>query len=252
VGKESPHREGSATTSDDTLPVAPGTRLRADARRNRERILVAARDMFIEQGPGVPLDAVATRAGVGNATLYRRFPDREALIRAVALDALARSAVEARAALAEETDAFRALARYMHRALDFRIAGVMSTIGEETGVDDDEVLRLRNESALAMQRLIETAQEQGLLRPDVSFGDIGLLLVRLSRPLPGSIPREVNDALGHRHLDFVLAGLRASPVTGDVRLSGPALTLGDLRSLPARQAADRRLNEGDDRGTTDR
>jgi AcrR family transcriptional regulator len=231
VGRSSPHLEDDETTHADTPPGTLGTRLRADARRNRERLLAAARDMFIEHGPAVPLDAIATRAGVGNATLYRRFPNRESLMRAVALDVLAGTAAEARAALAEEADAFQALARYMHRALGSRVAAVMSTIGDETGTDD-EVLCLRNESARAMQHLIETAQQQGLLRPDVSFGDIGLLLVRLSRPLPGPIPRDVNEALAHRHLDFVLAGLRASPMFGDAHVSGPALTLGDLRSLP--------------------
>jgi AcrR family transcriptional regulator len=245
-GEQVPTTGGRDTTDDETSPAAPGARLRADARRNRERILIAARDMIIEQGPAVPLDAIATRAGVGNATLYRRFPDREALMRAVAIDVLARAAAEARSAMAEEADAFRALARYMHRALDSRVAAVMSTVADETGTDG-EVLRLRNETAGAQQRIIETAQEQGLLRPDVSFGDIGLLLLRLSRPLPAPIPREMNDALGHRHLDFVLAGLRTSPEIGDARVSGPALSLGDLRSMP-----DRRGDEGDDHGTTDR
>ena len=235
--------EGDETRNDDALTAAPAHGLRADAQRNRERILVAARDVFVEQGPGAPLDAIATRAGVGNATLYRRFPNRAALMRAVALDVLARSASEARAALAEETDAFQALARYMHRALDSRVAAVMSSLADQTAADY-EVMRLRDGSAAAMQRLIETAQGEGLLRPDVTFGDIGLLLVRLSRPLPEAIPKEVNDALGHRHLDFLLAGLRVSPGTGATSLPGPAMSLDDLRNLPTK--------EGDDCGTTDR
>jgi AcrR family transcriptional regulator len=81
--------------------------MREDARRNRERLLVAARDAFVEHGAGAPLDDIARRAGVGIATLYRRFPDRPALQRQVALDLLDRSAREAAAALAAEPDAIR-------------------------------------------------------------------------------------------------------------------------------------------------
>ncbi len=99
--------------------------MRADARENRERILLAARHVFADQGPQAPLEDIARQAGVGIATLYRRFPDRQSLIRAVALDVWRRATHEAQAALAEEVDAFRALARYMHRALDLRIAAVM-------------------------------------------------------------------------------------------------------------------------------
>src|SRR5919199_1988766 len=88
--------------------------LRADARRNRAQVLAAARDVFVEQGPDAPLDEVARRAGVGIATLYRRFPDRAALQRAVALDVLAQAADAARQAEAEEADAVCALGRYMH------------------------------------------------------------------------------------------------------------------------------------------
>src|SRR5262245_1196857 len=93
--------------------VGPTARsLRADASRNRDQILAAARDVFIERGVDAPLDDIARRAGVGIATLYRRFPDRPALIAAVALDIMQQTTDEARRALSEEPDAFRALARY--------------------------------------------------------------------------------------------------------------------------------------------
>src|ERR687885_1855835 len=89
-----------------------GRRLRADARRNREHVLAAARDVFVEHGPAAPLDEIARRAGVGIATLYRRFPDRNALIRAVVIDVLTAVGAEARRGLSGETDGFRPLARY--------------------------------------------------------------------------------------------------------------------------------------------
>ena len=100
--------------------------MRADARRNRASgSWLLPGDAFVDQGPDAPLDAIAAAAEVGIGTLYRRFPDRWAVIRAVVLDVLARTAEEARLALAEEADAFRALARYMHRALDLRVSAVM-------------------------------------------------------------------------------------------------------------------------------
>ena len=74
-------------------------RLRADASRNRERIVTAAREAFVERGPDIPLDEIARRAGVGNATLYRNFADRGALTRTVTLSVLTGTAERAEAAL---------------------------------------------------------------------------------------------------------------------------------------------------------
>ncbi|HEY4458470.1 MAG TPA: helix-turn-helix domain-containing protein, partial [Pseudonocardiaceae bacterium] len=74
-------RRSSATTSTTTAP--PTRRVRADAKRNYERLLTAARDAFTEHGTEASLDAIAQQAGVGNATLYRHFPTRETLLEAV-------------------------------------------------------------------------------------------------------------------------------------------------------------------------
>ncbi len=207
-------------------------RLRADARRNRERLLGAARDALIEQGADAPLDDVARRAGVGIATLYRHFPDRPALLRQVALDLLGHSAHEARTALAEEPDAFRALARYAHRALDLRIAAAMSVLAGQLQTDE-ELLAARRASVGPLSQIIATARADGSLRPDVASGDIGMLLVRLTRPLPGPFPPTLNHRLAHRHLELVLDGLRSSASPG-VALPGPAMTFDDLAAMPQR------------------
>ena len=66
----------------------PATRLRADARRNEEQVLQAAREKFVERGIDCPLEEIARRAGVGIGTLYRRFGDRDGLVKAVLVDAL--------------------------------------------------------------------------------------------------------------------------------------------------------------------
>src|SRR5579884_3528467 len=184
-------------------------KLRDDARRNRERILAAARDLFVERGPSVPLEEIAARAGVGIATLYRRFPDRQALARAVALDVLRRVADEARRAQTAEPTAFGALTQYMHAALDLRVSAVLPALLGRISFDDEKIMALRDASAHVIQAMIERAQAEGMLRPDVGFGDISLLLIRLARPLPGPFPRALSDHLAHRHLALVLDGLRA-------------------------------------------
>jgi AcrR family transcriptional regulator len=205
--------------------------MRADARRHLEQLLRAARDVFVDLGPEAPLEEIARRAGVGIATLYRRFPDRQALMRAVALDVLGRVAEEARSALTEEPAPFEALARYMHRALDLRIGAVMPALVEHIPLDDTEMLGARDESAALVEEMVHAAQTDGTLRPDVAFGDIGLMVVRFTRPLPGRLPRDVDDRLAHRHLDLLIDGLRAVPGDASGPLRGPALTLDDLRAM---------------------
>lgn len=207
--------------------------IRADARRNRERILLAAREVFAEKGADAPLEEIAARAGVGIATLYRRFPERASLVRAVALDLWMRSAAAAERARSEEPDAFRALARYLHRALDLRVAAVMPAVVPalaEQLAPDVELQRANDHSAAALQALIDAARAEGTLRPDAAFGDVGLLLGRLSRPLPSPLPRPLDDALAHRHLQLAIDGLRAGP-HAKYPLPEPALSLEDLRSM---------------------
>jgi AcrR family transcriptional regulator len=207
--------------------------LRADARRNRQQVLAAAAQVFVEQGADAPLDDVARRAGVGIATLYRRFPDREALVRAVALDVMTRTAHEARAAEAEEADPFDGLARYMHRALDLRISAIMPALLGRVSFEDDELRLARQQAVEPVLRMIAAAQVAGRLRSDVAFGDIGVLLVRLSRPLPGPFSSELDVRLAHRHLELVLAALQAHTQSITGPLSSPALTLAELQTLGA-------------------
>ena len=82
-----------------------------------------------------------------------------------------------------------------------------------------------------LQALIDAARAEGTLRPDVDFGDIGLLIGRLSQPLPVPFPRAVADGLAHRHLALLLDGLRGDRDRPADPLPGPALTLGELRAL---------------------
>jgi AcrR family transcriptional regulator len=208
-------------------PAGTARRLRADARRNHEQLLAAARDVFVERGPGAPLEEVARRAGVGIGTLYRRFADRQSLLRAVAQDALARTVLAAEQALAEESDGFAALVRYMHAALESRVSAVLPLV-IDTEVDDELLAPAREAGAALVQRLVDAAHRDGTLAADVTFADIGTLLVRLSRPLP-RLPPEVNDRFAHRHLDLLIEGLRHRD--GRRSPSGTGLERADLRAI---------------------
>lgn len=208
--------------------------LRADARRNHDRILIAARDLFVERGAGVALEDIAQRAGVGTGTLYRRFTDRGTLIRAVVLDALTRTAQAAQQALTEEPDSFTALRRYMHAALQLRVSAVIPVLLERVDLGTGPARVAREASARAVQQLIDAAHADQSLPPDVTFGDIALMLVRLARPLPGPIPPELNDRLAHRHLDLLIEGLRPHPARHPAE---EGLSRADLRMISGTAAA---------------
>ncbi len=184
-----------------------GTRLRADARRNQAEVLGAARHLFVERGIDCPLDEIAKRAGVGIGTLYRRFGDRDALVRAVLRDALETSLASAEAAAESGDDGLDSLGRYLRDALDARVSAVIPLALDR--LDDPETEQARNASAAAVQALVDAAHADGSLPSSVTFGDLGTLLVRLSRPLPGAVPAALDNRLAHRHLDLVLAGLRS-------------------------------------------
>jgi AcrR family transcriptional regulator len=208
--------------------------MRSDARRNLEQLLEAARDLVAEKGAGVPLEEVARRAGVGIATLYRRFPDRESLLRAVVIDALNRTQQVAELA-AEVEEPFEALATYLRGALELRVSAVMPQVLGAIDLDEPEVVAARDGSARAVEALVDAARDSGELPADVSFADIGMMLVRIARPLPGPIPIETKDELARRHLELFIRGLRA-PAGGS--LAGPALSLDDLSAMVDRPARD--------------
>lgn len=204
-------------------------RTRSDALRNREQILNATVDLMVEQGPGVPLDMIAKRAKVGIATLYRHFPDRMVLLRQVTLGILTRSAEAAKRALDEEPDAFTALSRYLHDAIDLRIGVVMPMLARRVPTDD-ELAAAHLDSQNAMEALVKAAHAEESLRADVGSGDIGLLMIRMTPPLPVALSAEDNHRLSHRHMELMLDGLLSFLAVDS--LPGKALELDQLNQIP--------------------
>ncbi|MCO1655174.1 TetR/AcrR family transcriptional regulator [Pseudonocardia humida] len=202
--------------------------LRADARRNRDRLVEAAAALFAERGPDAPLDEVARRAGVGVGTLYRRFPDRDALVRAVAVTSLRRVVGNARAA-AGAADGWSGLTGFVRASVgDLRLAAGLSMTFARTWAGlrlDAEHEELRDELVALLQQLVDRAHGEGAMRPEVSAGDLAVLLALVLRPLPGAPPALVGGA-AERHIAIVLEGMRAHP--GEP-LPGDPLLLDDLR-----------------------
>ncbi len=208
------------------MTAGPEVGLRADARRNRNQILVAARRMFAEAGPDVPMEEIARQAGVGVGTLYRRFPDREALIRAVARESLVDVADEARRAAEEESSAWAALVRLVRHSQQLQVIvrlALLSSRAREVLRDDAETQRSCRAVLAALSEIVRAAQDEGTLREDVGAGDVAVLFSLLLKQTPA-----VNVPTGfvtERAFALMLDGLRARPGTP---LPGRPITEEDL------------------------
>ena len=201
------------------------TRPRADALRNRERIVTAAREMFTEFGPDVPLDDIARRAGVGNATVYRNFPDRDALVREVVCSVVNRTSEAGERALAETGDAFEALERFVHTSADERISAVCPMVQSTFDQNHPDLQAACERVDQIADELMDRAKAAGQMRTDVGVGDLMIVIAQLSRP-PAGTNCLVSDRFVHRHLQLFLDGLRA-PARSE--LPGAAVTREDLR-----------------------
>jgi AcrR family transcriptional regulator len=188
-----------------TVAVRP---LRADARRNRERVLTAARAVFAEQGREAQMDDVARRAEVGVGTVYRHFPTKEALIEALAIDSFERVTAKAKEALETIEDPWDAFTSTLWAsaeilASDRSLSELLALIPGPTlhGLPVEQEL---NET---MTDLIRRAQEAGALREDVILDDIPMLMCGI-----GSATRKEHRCAGawQRHMKIVIDGLRAS------------------------------------------
>jgi AcrR family transcriptional regulator len=177
--------------------------MRADARRNRQSIVDAAIDLVLEVGGEPSRDAVADRAGVGIATLYRHFPEQPQLLRAVAVEALDRAIQEGRAAL-DEASGRDALRRYLHAAIDGGLGAVNIV---HPLLNDQEWPRQRDAAREILDRLVEVAIRDGAISPEQTSTDVALAAIRFCRPLAIGLPVEVERAIAHDQLDRYLDGL---------------------------------------------
>jgi AcrR family transcriptional regulator len=177
--------------------------LRADARRNRERILAAARGACAEHGANVQIDDVAREAGVGVGTVYRHFPTKDALIEALVAEKFRVTTDNIRAALEIEDpwDAFCASLRTNAEvmAADAGLRDALIRLGPLARDPDEQ----RAELHAAAGELVGRAQAAGVLRDDVTVDDIGALMAGLCTTMAHP------ELDWRRHLELLLDGLRA-------------------------------------------
>jgi len=177
---------------------------RSDVRRNRRRLLDATIALVLETGNAPTRDAVAQRAGVGIATLYRHFPDQPMLLRAVVVDVLDRTIDLGDAALTESATGGDALRSYMHAAIDTGL-GVVNIV--HALLDDTDWPQQRIAAQDLLGRLVDAARSDGAIDPTVTPSDIAIATIRFCRPLLIGLEPDDERAIAHRQLDTYLNGL---------------------------------------------
>ncbi|WP_306337365.1 TetR/AcrR family transcriptional regulator [Streptomyces sp. KL118A] len=222
-----PSHKPSGQVGDAPVDADPAG-LRADARRNRERILEAAREVFAAQGIDAPMSAVARRAEVGVATLYRRFPTRTALATAAFAEQLDVCAAAFDEALADP-DPGRGLYALLEKVCATQVTdrGFATVFRDQfpDALDHDQERECAEEG---LARLVRRAREAGQLRADFDPSDITLLLLAAGG-LAGQ-PREVALAASRRMLAYFF---QAFQVERPGSLPPPAvMELRDIRRPP--------------------
>ncbi|MEV8637755.1 helix-turn-helix domain-containing protein [Streptosporangium sp. NPDC051023] len=194
-------------------PTVSEPAMRADARRNHDRVLTAARTVFSEQGTEASLRDVARRAGVGIGTLYRHFPTREALLEALIGHGFDKLGASARELLTADSPA-DALITWLH---DFAVGsaiyrGLPASV--MTGIRDEESELHRSCVAMraAAGRLLARAQEAGAVRPDLAIEELltlGTAIAWANEQVPG------RAGLTDRLLSLTTQGILHRPLTAD-------------------------------------
>jgi AcrR family transcriptional regulator len=189
-------------TSTETLLTRPK---RADARRNYEKVLAAAREAFAEGGESTALEEIARRAGVGIGTLYRHFPNRQALLEALYIDEVeevCRSAEQL-----EGADPWEALNGWFERLIAY-VATKRALAHELLNYleQDAPLFKVCRASLFAAgEPMLKRAQDAGLVRPDVEFSEVMQMLMGIAK-IPASEPAQIEHILR-----IALDGLRYHP-----------------------------------------
>jgi AcrR family transcriptional regulator len=191
-----------------------GRPLRADAERNRRRILVAAAEVFAKRGLDAGLDEIAGHAGVGTGTVYRRFPDKSVLI-----DALFESRITAIVALAESAlelpDPWDGLTRFLENSIEMQLAdrGLKELLfgeacGSALGATGSARFTAKLDALIPLlTALVDRAKAAGRMRSDVSVTD--LVVIQFMLHGVGMFSSSVEPELWRRQLGILLDGLRA-------------------------------------------
>jgi AcrR family transcriptional regulator len=194
------------STTESTTQTLLERPKRADARRNYEKVLAAAREAFAEGGESTALEEIARRAGVGIGTLYRHFPNRQALVEALyvgEVEDVCRSAAE----LPTDGDPWEALNTWFERLVGY-IATKQALHAELLNYLDRDAPMFKSSRAAiwaAGEPLLTRAQEAGVVRPDADIGDVMQMVMGIAK-VPAADPRQTEHILR-----IALDGLRYRP-----------------------------------------
>ncbi len=215
------------TETEATDPEAPAPRpLRADAVRNRKRVLEAAEALMATGGGKVQIEEVAQLAGVGVGTVCRHFPTKDALMQAVMTGLYETMLDDARTSLADP-DSAGAFATFMRRMAE--LLAHYRVLAEEvaTKIDlPDAAIPTRDALYAAVTELVTRAQAAGTVRADIGPADMALLFAGIAQA--ASFAGEIESTLRERYLTIVLDGLRPLDPTP---LPGRPLGFEELRRL---------------------
>jgi AcrR family transcriptional regulator len=209
----------SLPTTDPTVEPAPSSDLlarpkRADARRNYEKVLLAAREAFAAGGEATSLEEIARRAGVGIGTLYRHFPNRQALLEALYLDEVEEVCRSAEAL--DGADPWDAFSGWFERFIAY--LGTKRALAHELlnymGKEAPLFQSCRASLFTAGEPLLKRAQEAGAVRPDVEFGEVMQMVMGIAK-IPAADPAQID-----RMLRITLDGLRFGAPHAPTALDG--------------------------------
>ncbi len=213
------------------IPVDPGPRrLRADAARNRQRLIAAAAEVFAARGLDATLDDIARQAGVNVATAYRHFANKHELARE-----FLRQCIDAAAAIAQQAadqpDPWAGLTLFLERSLDLIAANRALVDVLTRAYDGEHFAELLARTTPPLERLLARGRQAGVIRADVAATDFVPVLAMLGAVTADGAPGL--PSLPHRYIGLILAGLRP----GSVPLPGDPPTADRLRRAAAGQAS---------------
>lgn len=224
-------------TTHPSEATVTGRPLRADAERNRRRIIAAAHELFAERGLDVSLDDVAAAAGVGVGTVYRRFANRDELIVGVFAAHLEEVAEETERVLASGTDPWESVVTMVTTvctamAEDRGLAAIIMQIDHT----DPAIATVKSRMTERMREVFDRAHAAGVLRPDVVQTDLFSIFSMVSAY--AEITEATVPGTWRRYLQLMLDAIHAAPPSGPLRT--PPLTEEQLHEVQACQMTFRR------------
>ena len=193
----------------ETSAPTPSPDLRSDSRRNRLRLVAAARELVAEKGVDVSAAEIAARAEVGVGTLYRRFGSKDALIRDILTDGIDEVQAVAVAAL-EDTDAWNGFSTFFAFFSMTQVAnqGIAEYVSVASGVPSEEMCQYNTRLRSLVQELVRQAHAEGTLRSDVTWEDI-VILSRASVAAGECLGVHAPPEQWKRTCAIILEGIRA-------------------------------------------